>query len=195
MIRTLLIVGIFAGLVSTPAPTVHHLTAQLLTPSRSAARATGEPVIPAAAGGAGSLAISTAPAACTLLIAKDASALAGATVTAVATAESFHCSYQTAAGPTGPIVEITVREYPNADSAHAAFPRWVLPYARSASPPTTSPIGGVGDEATIVRTPPQVGVAGIYFRRGAVLVKIGTHNPPATDTALKAAAITAVSRL
>jgi hypothetical protein len=53
---------------------------------------------------------------------------------------------------------------------------------------------GVGDEATITRTPPAVGIAGIYIRRGAVLVKIGVH-PPASDAALTAAGKTAVNRM
>jgi hypothetical protein len=131
------------------------------------------------------------PDACQLLNQQDASTLAGVPVTVPRHNAAFVCAYRGAGGPAANGVEITWREYPDAGAAHAAFPRWVLPVAGPTPGLTTTPAPGIGDEATVMRNPIT---SGIYFRRGAVLVKIGTH-PPAADAALKAAAGTALSRL
>ncbi len=134
---------------------------------------------------------SSIPDACKLLNAQDASKVAGVPVTAGPHSAAFNCAYHGTGGPAANGVEITWREHPDAAAAHAAFPRWVLPVARPTPGLTTTQVSGIGDEATLVHNPIT---SGIYFRRGALLVKIGAH-PPAADAALKAAASTVLSRL
>lgn len=130
---------------------------------------------------------STAPDPCTLLTAQEASTLVGSTLTAVpSNGGGVNCRYNGAGAPVGPGVEITVRSYADGPTAHAAFPRWVVPVPPLPADMTATPVTGVGDEATITRTPPAVGISGIFFRRAATLVKIGVH-PAATDAALKTA--------
>ena len=131
------------------------------------------------------------PDACELLPAPDASRLAGTPVTVLHHSAAFNCAYQGAGGAASNGVEITWRAYPDAAAAHAAFPKWVLPVARPTPGLTTTPVSGIGDEAKLMQNPIT---SGIYFRRGAVLVKIGTP-PPAADAALKAAASAVLGRL
>jgi len=131
------------------------------------------------------------PDACQLLTAQDASRLAGVPVTPSRHSAAFNCTYQGAGGPASNGVEITWREFADAAAAHAAFPRWVLPSPRPTPGLTTTPVSGIGDEATVVHNPIT---SGIFFRRGALLVKIGTH-PPAADAALKTAARAVLGRL
>ena len=143
-----------------------------------------------AAGWSLAAAASGAPDACALLTAIDASAVVGQPLTVAPHSGGINCHYNGAGGPAVLGVEITVRVDPDAATAHAHFPRWVLPIPGSAGP-TVTPVPNLGDEASLVRG--SVG-SGVYFRHGAVLVKIGVH-PPVADAALKTVAATVVGRL
>jgi hypothetical protein len=136
-----------------------------------------------------------APDACQLLTAQDAAKLAGFDVVRRANSGGISCRYGKV-GEDLPIhgVEITVRQEANAGAAHADFPRWVIPFPPVPAGMTVTPVPSLGDEASITHAPPDVGVDGIYFRTGAVLVKIGAH-PPVVDAALMAAASTVVARI
>jgi hypothetical protein len=137
------------------------------------------------------------PGACLLLTATDATTLAGVSVTRSphSSDASFNCVYNGAGGPASNSIEITTRTYADAASAHTAFPTWVTPYSGPTPPDapkrTVTAVPNLGDEATLTR---WAEVAGIYFRRGAVLVKIGSR-PPSTDAALTAAAKVVIGRL
>lgn len=143
-----------------------------------------------AAGLAGSAALAGTPDACALLTAKEASALAGQPVSVAPNSGGINCRYYGAGGPGVLGVEIAVKVEADAASAHADFPRWVVPFPGSAGPAVTAL--QLGDEAAIVRGPVANGV---HFRHGAVLVKIGAHPPGASDAALKAAASAVLGRL
>jgi hypothetical protein len=137
------------------------------------------------------------PAACTLVTAQDATKLAGFDVTQTAdNGSAGHCRYHRSGTTTPSLdgVEVTVRSFPDAPSAHAAFPRWVVPFPTANPNLAITPLTGVGDEASIVRPPPAVGIGGVYFRQSEVLVKIGVHPAP-SDAALTTAAKTVVSRM
>lgn len=86
---------------------------------------------------------------------------------------------------------ITWRVFSDAQTAHAYFPRWVLPVPPKVVDTTVTQVQGIGDEASIKRG--KVANS-IFFRRGAVLVKMGTH-PGASDSALKVAGATMAGRL
>ncbi len=103
------------------------------------------------------------------------------------------CAYAGAGGPGVSGVEITVRVESDAGTAHADFPTWVQPVP-GALPPgfTITPETGIGDEAS--ETHSGTVIDGIFFRHGAVLVKIGAH-PPVSDAVLQAAANTVLGRL
>jgi hypothetical protein len=132
-----------------------------------------------------------APDACTLLTAKDASALAGQTLSAAPNSGGINCRYYGAGGHAVLGVEIAVKSEPDSASAHAHFPRWVVPFPGSAGP-AVSAVPQLGDEAAIVHGPVA---SGVNFRHGAMLVKIGVHPPGASDAALKAAASAVLGRL
>jgi len=133
----------------------------------------------------------SAPDACTLLSAKDASTLAGQPLTPAANASATDCRFDAAGGPGAGGVEIHIRVDASAAQAHADFPRWVMPVAM-ASMPQGVPLSGIGDEAATRQGPVA---SGIYIRKGATLVKIGVH-PPVTDIArLTAAATAAAARM
>lgn len=135
------------------------------------------------------------PDACQLLSAQDASQLAGFAVSRAEHSGGINCRYNKPGGPMSfDGVEITVRQEGSSEAAHARFPRWVVPVPPLPKDMTVTPVTGVGDEATITHTPAAVGISGIYFRRGSVLVKIGVHPPP-SDAAMTAAGKIAVSRL
>jgi len=133
--------------------------------------------------------------ACKLLTVQDATTLAGAPMAAGAGSGPIDCHY---AGPGGPAVsgvEITVRVDADAGTAHSEFPRWVQPIPGNTPGFTVTPVANLADEASETHT--DVGtthIAGIFFRRGAVLVKIGSY-PPASDAALRAAATTVIGRV
>ena len=57
---------------------------------------------------------------------------------------------------------------------------------------TITPETGIGDEASATHS--GTVIDGIFFRHGAVLVKIGAH-PPVSNAALQAAANTVLGRL
>lgn len=130
--------------------------------------------------------------ACTLLTAKDASTLAGATMTPEPSTGGTDCAYAGVGGPGVSGVEITIRVDGDAATAHSDFPRWVQPFPGTGPGFTNTPISGIGDEAA--ETHSGTVIAGIFFRHGTALIKIGT-SPPASDTALRAAAMTVLSRL
>jgi hypothetical protein len=87
--------------------------------------------------------------------------------------------------------EITWRSFSDAQTAHAYFPRWVLPFPLEVADATVTQVQGIGDEASI--THDRVANS-ISFRRGAVLVRISTH-PGASDSALAVAGTTMAGRL
>jgi hypothetical protein len=130
------------------------------------------------------------PDTCTLLTAKDASAMVGQSLTVAPNSGGINCRYTGAGGPAVLGVELTVRVDPDVATAHADFPKWVLPFKGSTGLTITS-VPNLGDEATVVRGSI---VSGVYFRHGATLMKIGVH-PPVGDAALKTAATTVLSRL
>jgi hypothetical protein len=134
--------------------------------------------------------------ACLLLVAPEASKLLGMPV--VVNPDDvkrldFSCRYNPPnAGPLSfDGVEITWRTFSDGNTAHAYFPKWVIPVPPKPADMTLIPVTGVGDEATVVH---GAIINGIYFRRGAVLVKVGTH-PAASDTALQTAGKIIVGRL
>jgi hypothetical protein len=140
----------------------------------------------------------TAPSAidaCKLLTAPEASRLAGATVKLAsksansALSGSLNCIY--AAG-TSAGAELSVKVDADAATAHAGYPDWVQPIPGVAAGLVRTELTNLGDEASETRTG-NVNDA-IYVRKGAVLVKIGVY-PPAGDAALRAAALTALSRV
>ena len=135
----------------------------------------------------------TIPNACALLPAADASKLAGSPVTLTHGDRpgSINCVYNGPGGPASLGIEITIRTFANAAAAQAAFPRWVLPYKGPTPGLAITSIMQLGDEATVVRGHT---VSGIFFRSGAVLVKIGAH-PPVGDPALEDAARTVLGKL
>lgn len=134
----------------------------------------------------------TPPPACLLLTAPDVQKLVGFPVVVDPNDKArmdFHCLYNKPGSYEG--AEITWRAFADAQTAHAAFPRWVIPVPPTPASMTLTTVKGVGDTATLVYSP--VG-HGIYFQKGAVLVKVGTI-PPASDSALKTAGILMASRL
>jgi hypothetical protein len=139
---------------------------------------------------------SVTPPACKLLTAQEASQMMGGMALTVnpndAARLDFNCRYNPS--PTSfNGVEITYRTFPNSQAAHTYFPRWVIPVPPMPADMEMHPVSGVGDEAAILTG--RI-AKGIYFRRGAVLLKMGT-NPPgvATDSALVAAAQTMIGRM
>jgi hypothetical protein len=139
---------------------------------------------------------SVTPPACQLLTAKEASTLMGGMALTVnpndAARSDFNCRYNPS--PTSfDGVEITYRTFPNSQAAHTYFPKWVIPVPPMPASMSMHPVSAVGDEAVILNGPIA---KGIYFRLGAVLVKMGTHPPGvATDTALTTAAQTMIGRM
>jgi hypothetical protein len=136
------------------------------------------------------------PPACKLLNAQEASKLMGVPVVVNAgdlARADFNCRYNP--GNAGPMsfggVEITYRAFSDGPAAHAYFPRWVIPVPPKPADMTLTPVSGIGDEATVVHGKIANSV---YFRRGAVLVKVGTV-PGASDTALVTAGKTMAGRL
>ena len=103
------------------------------------------------------------------------------------------CTYGVNGGAMGTVVEITVGVFPNAASAHTEFRPWNA--IDPPLPPTETVITttGVGNEAAITHTNPSE-LSAIDFRKGAILVRIGV-GPPASDAALKTAALIVASRL
>jgi len=87
--------------------------------------------------------------------------------------------------------EITWRVFSDAQTAHAYFPRWVLPFPPDVADTTVRQVQGIGDEASIKHG--KVANS-IFFRQGPVLVGISTH-PGASDSALKVAGATMAGRL
>jgi hypothetical protein len=146
------------------------------------------------------------PPACQLLTTQEASTMMGGMPLTVdpqdAASGGFHCAYHRdpsasskvsdlGAAVTG--VEITYRTFPSAQSAHASFPRWVVPFPPTPADEGIHAVPGVGDTAVIVSN--RAG-KGIYFQRGAVLVKMGTHPAGvALDDALATAAKTMIGRM
>ena len=136
------------------------------------------------------------PSACALLTATDAQLLGGFKATADSTNAPSGCIYKRTGAPVvdPDVVEITVRSYPDAATAHTAYPKWVKPLTRPSPIMSWVPVSGVGDEATFAHTSLTPPNAAIYFRSGATLVKIGVFPAP-SDSALAVAARTVVSRM
>jgi hypothetical protein len=129
--------------------------------------------------------LQSVPPACQLLTAQEASKLMG--VAEIVNSDDaaradFNCRYNPS--PTSfDGVEITWRAYPDGPTAHAAFPKWVIPLPPMPASMTLTQVQGIGDEASITRG--KVANS-IFIRKGAVLVKMGTR-PGASDSALKVA--------
>lgn len=133
------------------------------------------------------------PPACQLLNAQEASTLMGFTVVVNAgdlARAGITCRYNRSEQSFDG-ANITTRVFSDGQAAHAYFPRWVIPVPPKPANMTLIPVNGIGDEATIVHGPIT---NGIHFRKGAVLVKMGTH-PGASDSALTVAGKTMASRL
>jgi len=133
--------------------------------------------------------------ACSLVTASEASTLAGSPVTNVpGDSSATSCGYGTKGGVMGPAnVEITVGVFPDAATAKSEYRSWNA--IDPPLPPTETVISvtGVADQADITHTSPSE-LSAIDFRKGATIVRIGV-GPPASDAALKTAALTAASRL
>jgi hypothetical protein len=131
------------------------------------------------------------PDACALLTARDAEVLAAHPLTLAPNSGGVHCRYEGPAGPGELGVEITLRLDPDAAGAHAGFAKWVQPL--NVSPPglTVIRVPHLADEAKVLQSPI---LSGIYFRKGATLVKILAH-PPVSDAAIQVAAATVAGRL
>jgi hypothetical protein len=127
---------------------------------------------------------------CTLLTASEASKLVGVTVTKSAGGGTgaLFCKY--AAGSTAG-AEITVKVVSTPAAAHAQFASWVQPVPGQAVGLKVTTVSHLGNEASATHLPKVND--GIYVRKGAVLVKIGAY-PPASDAALRVAAIRALKR-
>lgn len=136
------------------------------------------------------------PSACALLTVTDAQVLGGFKATADSTNAPSGCIYKRTGAPVvdPDVVEITVRSYPDAASAHTAYPKWVNPLLKPSPIMLWVPVSGVGDEATLAHTTLTPPNAGIYFRSGSTLVKIGVFPAP-SDSALAVAARTVVGRI
>jgi hypothetical protein len=128
---------------------------------------------------------------CTLLTAADASRLAGKPLTHAVGGGlgSGTCAYSGGKVLIG--AELTVKVDPSAAAAHAEFRGWVQPVPNTAPGFSVITVSKLGDEAKATRAS---FTDGIYFRSGAVLVKIGVY-PPATAAVLERAAHTALDRL
>ena len=140
--------------------------------------------------------LQSVPPACKLLNAQEASTLMGVPVVVNAddlARANFSCRYNPAnAGPMSfDGVEITYRVFSDGQAAHAYFPRWVIPVPPKPADMTLTSVQGVGDEATTKHS--KIGNS-ICFRRGAVLVKMGTR-PGASEAALETAGQTMAGRL
>jgi len=136
------------------------------------------------------------PPACLLLTAPDVSKLMGVPVVVNADDKArmdFSCRYNpsNAAPMSFDGAEITYRVFSDDQAAHAYFPRWVIPVPPKPADMTLTQVPGIGDEATI--THGKIANS-IFFRHGAVLVKMGTR-PGASDSALAAAGKTMAGRL
>jgi hypothetical protein len=141
-------------------------------------------------------ALRSVPPACKLLTTTEASKLLGfaAVMNPDDSARAdFNCRFDRAnAGPTSfDGLEITTRTFSDGPTAHAYFPRWVIPVPPAPASMTLIPVAGVGDTATIVHS--KIANS-IFFQKAAVLVKMGTH-PGASDSALKVAGKTMASRM
>ncbi|HEY7876870.1 MAG TPA: hypothetical protein VIC55_01520 [Gemmatimonadaceae bacterium] len=111
--------------------------------------------------------------ACLLLTAPEASKLMGFPVVVDSGDKArmnFHCRYNKSQTSFYG-VEITYRVLPDAQAAHAYFPRWVIPVPPKPADMTLIPVQGIGDEATLLHG--KI-LNGVYFRHGSVLVKAGT---------------------
>ncbi len=128
---------------------------------------------------------------CTLFTAADASRLARRPLTRAVGGElgSGTCAYSGGKVLVG--AELTVKVDASAATAHAEFRRWVEPVPNTAPGFSVATVAKLGDEA---RSAGASFTDGIYFRAGAVLVKIGVY-PPASAAALKTAADAALGRL
>jgi hypothetical protein len=146
---------------------------------------------------------SMTPAACQLLTLQEASKMMGGMQLSVDPGDALggpHCRYYKPTAPPADAtlapadgVEITYRAFSDVGSAHAFFPRWVIPFPPKPASMDVHSVPSVGDTAVIVSSPAS---KSIYFQRGAVLVKMGTRPPGlVTDDALAAAAKTMVSRM
>ena len=129
---------------------------------------------------------------CTLLTMQDASKLIGKAVKrkpVTGTAGTTACEY--AAGTAGG-AEITLKVDTDARHAHDDFSSWVQPIPGVAAGLTVTSVPNLGNEASSTHN--RIVNDGIYFRRGATLVKIGAF-PAVPDAALLAAARIALARL
>ncbi len=142
---------------------------------------------------------SIVPPACALLTTTEATALGGFSAKVDSSGDMStgnSCVFKRIGGSDidPDVVEITTRAEASASSAHTDYPKWVHPLAKPNPIMVWSPLPGVGDEATLEHTTlPNMG-AGIYFRSGAVLVKVGVYPLP-SDSALATAARLMVSRM
>jgi len=128
---------------------------------------------------------------CLLFTAHDASRLTGTTLKRAPGGglSSNTCAY--AAGKVLIGAEVTVKVDASAEAAHAEFSNWVEPVPNTSPGYSVIPVANLGDEAKATHSS---FTDGIFFRAGAVLVKIGVY-PPVSEAALKTAALRAGERL
>lgn len=138
--------------------------------------------------------------ACKLMSPAEASQLAGRPLTfkrKEANATFATCVYEGAMQNPMDIppihVEITYGSWPDAGTAHTRFQARVQPGGRPMQNSTVTPVAHLGDEAAIKRTP-DLQINSIDVRKGTAVVSFGVK-PLVSDSALTAAARTALSRL
>jgi hypothetical protein len=137
------------------------------------------------------------PNACKLYTVAEASTLAGTQLSLKrqqANADFATCVYALP-DPTQfmPNVTVSYGAWPDANTAHTRFMGRVQPGATQSPYSTVIPVKGLGDEATIKQSP-KVQASSIDVRKGTYVVSFGVM-PHASDSALEAAAKTALSRL
>jgi len=129
--------------------------------------------------------------ACNLVTQSEASALAGVTLTAITPSggtATTSCEYVSAARTAE--VLVGAKEYSDAASARAAYQTAAQQTVQKQLTPV--PVSGVGDAAVIFHNGTIIDV--LAFAKGSWAVVILVH-PPASDSGLTAAGVTAAGRM
>lgn len=139
----------------------------------------------------------TNPDACKLFSVAEASKVVGAQLTLrhqEANTTFATCAYGMPSPTTFlPSVEVSYGDWPDVTTAHTRFLKRVQPGATQSPYSTVTNVPQLGDEATIKQSP-KLSVSSIDVRQGTRVVSFGMM-PVVSDSVLKAAAKTALSRL